>query len=111
MANNDGKLTVREQLRELRNKMALNLYGMTLDEAHRTGVCLKCEEAIFLGTKEERTKPGCIYSYSGQREYAISGLCEHCFDEIMEVEVGTNSWEAQLVGGPTEPTQQLPSKI
>ena len=83
MANNDGKLTVREQIRELRNKMALNLYGMTLDEAHRTGVCLKCEEAIFLGTKEERTKPGCIYSYSGQREYAISGLCEHCFDEIM----------------------------
>ena len=30
---------------------------------------------------------------------------------LWEVEVGTNSWEAQLVGGPTEPTQQLPSKI
>ena len=32
---------------------------------------------------DEETKPGCIYSYAGIREYKISGMCEHCFDELM----------------------------
>lgn len=70
---------------EMRKDLATNLYGKTKEEAQQAHVCRVCGHEIFWGEQAEGTKPGCIYSYAGIREYRISGMCEHCFDdEIME---------------------------
>lgn len=49
------------------------------DKAH----CICCGHKFrFLITKPPITKPGDVYSTAGTKEVAISGLCEHCFDDI-----------------------------
>lgn len=50
------------------------VFGMTIEEAHMKGVCIDCKEPAM---------PHC-HSSDGILEYENSGLCEECFDEIME---------------------------
>lgn len=73
---------------EIRKDLAIHLYGRTKEEAQQAHVCINCGHEIFWskkleGGQSEGTKPGCIYSYAGIREYKISGICEHCFDKLM----------------------------
>jgi len=44
-------------------------------------VCAVCSNTCFFDTAKP-TRPGQVYSEAGIRELSISGLCEHCFDEI-----------------------------
>lgn len=75
-------------IEEIRKDLAIHLYGRTKEEAQQAHVCINCGQEIFWGKQsegrqDEGTKPGGIYSYAGIREYRISGMCEHCFDELM----------------------------
>jgi hypothetical protein len=49
---------------------AMQLYGMTRQQAHEQAICIKCKE---------EAAPKC-HTDTGRREYQISGLCEECFD-------------------------------
>ena len=60
----------------LKEFAAKNLYGMSMQEAIRQGICLQCKQEAL---------PRC-YSNAGRREYLISGLCEVCFDAVFEGE-------------------------
>lgn len=71
-----------QSIEELKKNLALNAFGQTKEEAQQSCVCLNCGHEIFWGKQEGGTKPGCIYSKAGLREYKISGVCEHCFDKI-----------------------------
>jgi hypothetical protein len=64
------------QLEELKENMAKDIYGMTRNDAWEKGVCLDCGELA---------DPKC-YSVEGKAEYRISGLCEICFDKMFEGE-------------------------
>lgn len=56
---------------DVKDNLSKSLYGMSLTEAHKQGICIKCKTPAL-----ER-----CYSDAGRREYDISGLCELCFDE------------------------------
>ena len=61
-------------LQQLKDDMAKDLYGTTVEESTKKGLCIQCgEEAL----------PKC-YSDAGRREFKISGLCEKCFDEMFQ---------------------------
>lgn len=51
-------------------RTCLRLYGITKEDAHALGICVKCRETA---APKNRTIPD-------QREYHISGLCGECFD-------------------------------
>lgn len=51
-------------------------FGMPIEEAHMKGICIDCKEPA---------KMHC-HSSDGILEYENSGLCEECFDEIMEMQ-------------------------
>ena len=59
-------------LAELKQKMAKDLFGITVQEAMSKGICIHCKNPAL-----ER-----CYSAAGRREYSITGMCELCFDEI-----------------------------
>ena len=48
------------------------LNEMTVAEAHEKGICINCR------------KPPTWYSPEGAAEYAISGICEPCFDALFD---------------------------
>ena len=54
-------------------QLAKALWGMSIEEAHEKGVCVKCRLPA---------EPQC-YSKVGRTEYQITGLCELCFDAIV----------------------------
>lgn len=54
----------------LAEKLTREEHGIGLREAQFAGICVSCQLPAF---------PRC-YSAAGVREYAISGLCELCFD-------------------------------
>ena len=56
------------------DRLAKELYGMTLSEAIRTGICLKCKQPAL---------PKC-YSQAEMKEYTFSGLCKECFDKFFK---------------------------
>jgi len=64
--------TRNKSLKELQDIMSKETFGISKSEAHSTGICIQCRQPAV---------PNC-YSAAGRREYAISGLCEKCFDEI-----------------------------
>lgn len=69
-------------LQEFKDKLAKDLFGKTSTEAQSIACCISCKQPIFQGSKGDG--PGCIYSPEGNREYFISGMCEHCFDSMWE---------------------------
>ena len=58
------------QMQDFKDRIAQELYGITITEAKEKGICLSCKEEAI---------PKC-YSKEGKSEYLISGLCEKCFD-------------------------------
>ena len=72
-------------LQLLKDNLSMASYGLTKEEAHKLGICLQCRQKI-VETTRENNKPGGIYSIAGHQEYAISGMCEYCFDELFRDE-------------------------
>lgn len=68
MPHNDKSPAVKE----VADRVADWLYGMTITEALDRGLCIRCHDIPR------------FYSEAGKREYTISGLCEYCFDELTE---------------------------
>ena len=59
-------------LDEFKDAISKSAFGMTKAEARKTSICVQCKEPALAK----------CYSDAGRREYAISGLCEQCFDSI-----------------------------
>lgn len=68
-------------IEELKKNLAINAFGQSKEEAQQSRVCINCGQPIFWGPKEP-SHPGLIYSKAGLKEYQISGVCEHCFDNL-----------------------------
>lgn len=68
------------KLEQYMDTYARELFGRTKAEAHRDGICIKCGSSVYFN-KDSRLS-GAIYTPAGLREYDISGLCEHCFDDL-----------------------------
>ena len=75
----------KNELQMLKDNLSTISCGMTKEEAHKLGICLQCRQKIVKTTRRAN-KPGGIYSNAGHQEYAISGLCEFCFDELFRDE-------------------------
>ena len=70
-------------LNDLKNNIAISMFGMTIADAHARNICIDCKSAIRDERGEEETgENGQIYSDAGWKEYAISGLCETCYDSV-----------------------------
>lgn len=63
-----------EALHNMKNAMAEDLFGMTVEQAISGGICIQCREPA---------DPNC-YSKAGKDEWKTSGLCERCFDAMFE---------------------------
>ena len=61
-------------MQEIKDSLSNSIYGMTAKEAQLKGICIQCRQSALSN----------CYSNAGKREYMISGLCEKCFDELME---------------------------
>lgn len=57
--------------------LSKDLFEMTREEAWASNICINCKESI----------EGKIYSKAGWAEYKISGMCEHCYDELFKDDV------------------------
>lgn len=64
----------RVNLNDLKDAIAMKLYGMKRSDALLKCVCVSCKE------------PAKFYSEAGKSEYQKSALCEKCFDEIFKDE-------------------------
>ena len=70
-------------LDDLKNNIAIGMFGMTIADAHARNICIDCKSPIRdeRGEDAEATgENGQIYSDAGWKEYHISGLCETCYD-------------------------------
>ena len=65
------------------NRTAKQLYGMTIEDAHSRGLCVRCHEpALVQIDGETQHNPELFYSPAGKKEWNISGMCEKCFDNM-----------------------------
>lgn len=64
-----------QHIKKLEDTLAGKLFGLTKDEAHSLGICVKCKAQI-LGFNDETSR----------REYGITGFCQKCQDEFYEQE-------------------------
>jgi hypothetical protein len=58
--------------RQVANNLSEDLYGVSIANAVKQGVCVKCR------------KPPIFFTAAGSREYTLSGMCEPCFDGIFD---------------------------
>lgn len=56
------------------DKLALNLFGMTLDQAHKGRKCISCKRSLDLHSLESVEVD----------EWLISGYCPRCFADLTE---------------------------
>ena len=71
----------KNELQILKDNLSMASYGLTKEEAHKLDICIQCKQKI-VETTRKNNKPGGIYSIAGHQEYAISGMCEYCFDKL-----------------------------
>ncbi len=68
-------------LDDLKNNIAIGMFGITIADAHARNICIDCKAPIRDERGcEETGENGQIYSEAGWKEYHISGLCETCYD-------------------------------
>jgi len=67
-----GGLHKQNSLQDLKNTITKNIFKITKEEAIKKNICIDCKQPI---TDKS------FYSLAGQKEYKISGMCEHCFDK------------------------------
>ncbi len=58
------------------DNLAIVIFGMSKEEAHMKGICIDCKEPAMHH----------CHTSDGILEYENSGLCEECFDRIMEMQ-------------------------
>jgi len=59
-------------LAKLKANLAQDAFNMTIQQAHEQSICIQCKQSALAR----------CYSPEGRREYALSGMCEHCFDQL-----------------------------
>lgn len=59
-------------LQKFKDAISIAATGQTAAQGQAKGLCINCHEPAL---------PKC-YSEEGRREYAISGMCEKCFDAV-----------------------------
>jgi len=64
-------------LRDFQDAVSREAHGMTRGEAMEKGVCVDCKKPDALSR---------CHSEAGRREYAISGMCEECWDRMFSEE-------------------------
>ena len=66
------------------NRTAKDIFGMTMQEAHSRGICIRCQEPALVQAADGTSKhnPELFYSPAGKKEWNISGMCEKCFDNM-----------------------------
>ena len=62
--------------KESANRLAQLAFGITLTEAHRQLVCIRCRQPIIAA----------LTSTNDYKEYRLSGLCPDCFDNLFPPE-------------------------
>jgi hypothetical protein len=67
---------MRVTLQQLKDRLAVELYGKTAATAIGERRCIQCGQIA-----EHR-----CYSEAGREEFFISGLCEICFDDIVSIQ-------------------------
>jgi len=70
------------ELQDLKNAIARDLYGITKQDAISKGICIQCKNQVI--TNKGNFSDNYFFTKEGKEEYSISGLCERCFDEILE---------------------------
>lgn len=70
------------------NRMAKQTFGMTSEDAHSQGICIRCQEPALVMSADGTRKynPELFYSFEGEMEWNISGMCEKCFDNMFDEE-------------------------
>lgn len=63
---------MKSEMDRIKDQLSVQIFGMTIDEAHEKHICLQCQRPALDHCTTE----------AGIAEYAISGLCEECFDSI-----------------------------
>lgn len=63
-------------------------YKLTYTQAMQQQACVVCGKHVTFMSSADQCPPGDTYCYSpqGQEEYARSGYCEVCFDEMFAEE-------------------------
>ena len=73
---------------DIANHTAKQIFGMTLQDAHSEGICIRCQEPALVMSADGTSKynPELFHSQAGKQEWNISGMCEKCFDSLFEEE-------------------------
>ena len=66
------------------SRMAKQTFGMTIEDAHSRGICIRCQEPALVMSADGTSKhnPELFYSPAGKKEWNMSGMCEKCFDNM-----------------------------
>ena len=73
-------MTQSRSLDDIKNHLARQAFGETAAEALRLGHCVNCKMPHRL--TESDKGPGSTWTEAGRREIGLSGICEHCFDNL-----------------------------
>ena len=65
---------IAKPIKMIQDAIAVDMYGMTIDEAHSKFICINCKKPF----------EGRCFSQAGFKEYKLSALCEICFDKGRE---------------------------
>ena len=69
------------------NRMAKQTFGMTIEDAHSRGICIRCQEPALVEIDGViQHSPELFYSEEGKKEWNISSMCEKCFDSLFDEE-------------------------
>lgn len=70
------------------DRLAKDTYGMTRQEAHEKGICIRCQQEVLVMAADGTSKynPELFYSLAGKDEWYISAMCESCFDTLFDEE-------------------------
>ena len=61
-------------LDEFKDKLAMDLFGMTKDQALEKGICIDCKRLAADGCHTELDR----------KEWMTSGICGDCYDALFE---------------------------
>ena len=61
-------------LKELKDELAVKLFGMDVEEAHERKVCIMCRQNI----------DKVVFTDLDKAEYNITALCHYCFKNIIQ---------------------------
>jgi hypothetical protein len=68
------------------DKMTMAMFGMTREQAHEKGVCIKCKETPELRTDTEK------------HEYHLSATCPTCWENLFPPEDEEEEYDSDDLG-------------